>query len=680
MFSDFDSARPIKVMAVGDSITDDCVVPGSWRQPLQPLLETNGFQFTFIGRQTSASAPGFTKLKHEGYCGAVVAAPGLFGAHQYSDSQNYLHKVVPEALATATPDVMLVLIGANDIVNGRNPFVVATNHMATLLNLIFSNAPNVNVVLAKATRQESYVGGGNGANIPIYNAALQGMVNQRRASGQKVYLADLYSVTSYPAMFSDGLHPNATGLQAIAREWLARLQTISVRTDLFTTAFISGGASWKYNDSGQDLGTNWTRIDYDDSAWSNGIARLGYGDSVTATTVGFGPQSAHKYVTTYFRRSFVVPSDRTYTNVNFRVAQADGAVIWLNGQEIYRTNMPAGPLSYTNLASKALTYYPRYTFYSTNVPMILPAGTNWVAVEVHLSSVTAAAMGFDMELIATGTPRYYGALQLSVPSAANESDGVLAGQGTVIASVAPTNDLVVTLSSSDTNGVTVPPSIIIPAGQTNVTFDINMIDDRVVDADRVATISAAALNYSGARASLTIHNTDKPTLLHLSIPAAATEGDGTLAGQGAVSVTPTPASDVTVALVSSDTTEVAVPATVFIPAGQSNAVFDLSVIDDALLDGDQTATISVSALNYTNAQAAITIHDNETATLSVILPQRHERVRDTRERRIGDHWNASRRSLHRPSHFQRHFKADGSVHRDIGQRPDAGHVQPYVRQ
>ena len=406
VLTNYSSANPLKIMAVGDSITDDCVVQGAWREPLQPLLETNGFPFTFVGREFSTRSGAFTKTNHEGHCGAVVAAPGLFGdGHQYSSTQNYLQHIVPQAFTNAIPDVMLLLIGANDIGNGRNPWLVATNHVSTLLNIIYSNAPNVTVILAKATRLENYSGSVNGANIPIYNAALQAVVNQRRALGQKAYLADLYSAVAYPTMFSDGLHPNATGMLAAAKEWLARLQTIAVQTNIIVTNFIYDGANWKYNDTGQDLGTNWAQPGYDDSGWSNGPARLGYGDPATATTVSFGPQTNNKYVTTYFRRSFVVPWNAVITNLNLRVAQADGVVVWLNGQEIYRTNLPAGPITFTNLALSTMSYYPRYTFYPTNVPVAaLPTGANWIAVEVHAHSVAGATMGFDMELIGTGYP------------------------------------------------------------------------------------------------------------------------------------------------------------------------------------------------------------------------------------------------------------------------------------
>lgn len=622
----YSSSNPLKVMPVGDSITDDCEVNGAWRAPLEPLFDTNGFPFTLVGRQSSVAETGFTKVRHEGYCGAVVAPPGVFPAHQYGTLQNYLQEIVPDALVTnPTPDVVLILIGANDIGRGRNPYQVATNDMATLLGIIFSNAPNAQVGLAKITSLEN-AGLGysvNSSNVPIYNAVLQKLVNDRRGLGQNVFLADQYSAVDYNTMFmSDHVHPNATGLQAIAREWLTRIQAITFRTDLVTSVLINGGATWKYNDSGQDLGTSWSQTNYDDSGWSNGIARLGYGDSVAATTISYGAQVTNKNETAYFRHPFVVPPNTVITNLNLRVAQADGAVIYLNGQEIYRTNLPAGQIDYTNQALAAATFFQRYVFYPTNVPVNLQAGTtNWIAAEVHLSSASAAAMGFDLELIGTGYPGpLIGFFQLSVPSAVNENVGILPGQGDVTVSVAPTNDLVVNLRSSDTLAAIVPSTVLIPAGQTNATFDITIVDDGMVNTGRVAVISAYATSYGSAQAAMAVLNTDVQHLIHLSIPAAATKGEGTLVGAGSVSVNPIPTNDLVVNLNSSSTSKVTVPPTVTIPAGQSNAAFGLTILDDALLDGDQVVIVTAAALNYTNTQASITVHDTNTATLVVTLP------------------------------------------------------------
>ena len=43
VLANFSAANPVKIMAVGDSITDDCVFNGAWRQYLQPLLDTSGY-------------------------------------------------------------------------------------------------------------------------------------------------------------------------------------------------------------------------------------------------------------------------------------------------------------------------------------------------------------------------------------------------------------------------------------------------------------------------------------------------------------------------------------------------------------------------------------------------------------------------------------------------------------
>ena len=410
LLADFSSTNRLKLMPVGDSITDDCSTNGAWRLFLQPMLETNGVAFTNTGRLLSTGYPGFTQRRHEGYCGSVIGPPGVFAVYNYSTTDAYLQKIVRDALAVTSnrPQLMLILIGANDLGRGRNPWAVATNDMPGLLNVIFSNVPNAHVMLAKTTTLQDAGLGYNlyATNVPIYNAALQALVNQRRALGQNVFLADMFSAVDYGTMFlSDHLHPNPLGLKAIAKEWATRIETILTRTNQVTSVFINGGATWKYNDSGQDLGTNWAQRDFDDRSWSAGLARLGYGDAATATTLSYGPDAAHRFVTTYFRREFVVPWNVVVTNLNFRLARADGAAVWLNGQEIFRANLPGGPITCTNLALTATKGYAAHMYYPTNIAVSgLPTGTNLVAVEVHLSSPTNSTLGFDLEVIGSGYP------------------------------------------------------------------------------------------------------------------------------------------------------------------------------------------------------------------------------------------------------------------------------------
>jgi lysophospholipase L1-like esterase len=407
--TNYDATHPLRVMAIGDSITDDCSFNGAWRQFLQPLLKSNGYAFTFVGRQSSSSSGSFTETRHEGYCGSVIAAPGMMTipVHNYTGTDVYLQKIVADALNKITPDLVLIVMGANDIGRARDPFQVATNDLPHLLDLILSNAPNANIIVTKTTtlRDAALGYATNFSNVPIYNAALQAMVQQRADAGEKISVADMFSSVDYSTMFnSDHLHPNLTGLKAMAQEFLTRIRLITQGSQSAWVTLLPPGSVWRYSDVGQDPGTNWARPDFDDSSWSSANARLGYGDKVAATTVQFGPDSSHKNPTAYFRSSFVLPDAVVLTNLDFRMAVQDGAVVWLNGQEAFRTNLPSGPISYTNLALKRMVVESGYIFSRHEVaPSLLRPGTNVLAVEVHLNTQAMPSMGFDLELLASGS-------------------------------------------------------------------------------------------------------------------------------------------------------------------------------------------------------------------------------------------------------------------------------------
>ena len=236
--------------------------------------------------------------------------------------------------------------------------------------------------------------------------AVQAMAAARRAKGQNVYVADLFSVITNSSMLNgDGTHPNPTGLAAIANEMMFRIASITARPDSVMTPFILGGSVWKYSDQGLNLGTNWSQPNFDDSTWSQGAGRLGYSIVGITTTVGYGPNSSSKYITTYFRNKFVVPAGVSYTNLSVRLNDADGAVVWLNGQELYRVNMPAG--SITNQTQATLLINDAQdtvnTYYPNNVPITsLPAGTNVIAVEIHKRSPSLGGITFDLELFGNG--------------------------------------------------------------------------------------------------------------------------------------------------------------------------------------------------------------------------------------------------------------------------------------
>jgi hypothetical protein len=179
--------------------------------------------------------------------------------------------------------------------------------------------------------------------------------------------------------------------------------SISVGYTPVVMQFISPGAVWKYLDDGSNQGTAWAQPGYSDSAWSSGPARLGYGGDGEQTTVSFGADSANKYITTYFRHSLNVAADLQITNLTLRLQRDDGAIVRLNGGEIHRSNMPGDPISYTTLASAAVSGADEQTWFATDIPVNgLPSGLNVVAVEVHQSAANSSDLGFDLELIGTG--------------------------------------------------------------------------------------------------------------------------------------------------------------------------------------------------------------------------------------------------------------------------------------
>jgi hypothetical protein len=122
------------------------------------------------------------------------------------------------------------------------------------------------------------------------------------------------------------------------------------------------------------------------------------------TTVGYGPDPLNRYITTYFRRWIYVPPDATYTNFNFRLKRDDGGVVYLNGREMFRSNMPAG-IIITNLtlASSAVVIPDEETFFPTSMLATnLVVGSNIVAVEIHQNAPGSGDLGFDLEFIGVG--------------------------------------------------------------------------------------------------------------------------------------------------------------------------------------------------------------------------------------------------------------------------------------
>jgi hypothetical protein len=183
-----------------------------------------------------------------------------------------------------------------------------------------------------------------------------------------------------------------------------------VMSDFFqpssSTTLVPVGTAWKYLDDGSNQGTAWHDSAYNDGAWKQGNAQLGYGDGDETTKVNCGPSSpacnSNNYITTYFRRAFSVSDPASYKALDLQLLRDDGTVVYLNGQEVLRSNMPAGNIAYDTPASTAIGGAGELTWYHQSVnPSLLVAGTNVLAVELHQAGPTSSDISFDLGL--TGT-------------------------------------------------------------------------------------------------------------------------------------------------------------------------------------------------------------------------------------------------------------------------------------
>lgn len=162
---------------------------------------------------------------------------------------------------------------------------------------------------------------------------------------------------------------------------------------------VPSGSNWRYLDGGVAPSATWKGRGFDDSSWATGNAQLGYGDGDEATVVSYGPSSTNKYVTTWFRRSFTVLDPSILVDLSLELVCDDGAVVYLNGAEVVRQNLPLGTIASSTLAVNGVSGAAESAFTGWSVsPSLVQAGANVLAVEMHQSAVTSSDLSFDLRL------------------------------------------------------------------------------------------------------------------------------------------------------------------------------------------------------------------------------------------------------------------------------------------
>ncbi len=178
------------------------------------------------------------------------------------------------------------------------------------------------------------------------------------------------------------------------------------------TTLVASNGTWKYNDQGVDLSTAWRPLSYSDVTWSNGVAQLGFGDSDEAVgglirkTNAAGAQ-LHCY---YFRKTFVSSNVNQFATLSLWLLRDDGGVVYLNGNEVFRSDsMPPTQFvinyntlatNYNNGAAPPDNTVDKATISATNLVL----GTNIIAVEIHQQATNSSDLSFDFALAANPAP------------------------------------------------------------------------------------------------------------------------------------------------------------------------------------------------------------------------------------------------------------------------------------
>lgn len=161
---------------------------------------------------------------------------------------------------------------------------------------------------------------------------------------------------------------------------------------------ITPGSQWQYFNNAGIPGANWYQNDYDRRSWQTGFAEFGYGDGEESTVISFGNDANNKPITQYFAKTFIASDLSIIDALKLRLLADDGAVVYLNGKEVFRFNIPL-EANHDTLAvdSPIESIWVEHPLSSS----LLQQGENLIAVEVHQVSAKSSDLSFDLALTYT---------------------------------------------------------------------------------------------------------------------------------------------------------------------------------------------------------------------------------------------------------------------------------------
>lgn len=193
--------RVIRVMPLGNSITEGYTIPGGYRLKLWQNLENDGLDcgVDLVGTLNNNSVAGLDDPDHEGHSGWTTGQI-LAGIDSY--------------LAAATPDVVMMHLGTNDI--AQDTAAEAPANLRGLIDHICAALPaDGRLYVAKIIP----MGGVGNPDSLAYNDMIVAAVTEKQNEGLPVYLVDAAAIWSNDLYSGDWTHPNQQGYDALGDFW-----------------------------------------------------------------------------------------------------------------------------------------------------------------------------------------------------------------------------------------------------------------------------------------------------------------------------------------------------------------------------------------------------------------------------------------------------------------------------
>jgi len=159
-------------------------------------------------------------------------------------------------------------------------------------------------------------------------------------------------------------------------------------------------------------------------------------------------------------------------------------------------------------------------------------------------------------------------------------------------------------------------TVTIPAGAASVNVPLIAVQDLLDDTDQTVTLTAFASGHFSGSATVVVQDSGPASFTLNVVAASVSESAGPAITTGTVSINLAPSSNLVVNLTSNDTSEVTVPATVTILAGQTtSAPFAVNAVDDLLVDGTQTVTVTATFPGVNSGSDTLQVTDDATDTI-----------------------------------------------------------------